>query len=1078
MASGKEIKRDRLIPSKRKRSTSGNGESADCTLWQRMAEQSLEGILVFDKEGNVLFKNPTIEAFLQGKNIDVTLFLELLGGKFTSIGDFFDKYQAPLHTGMEYELHLDGDLHSVILRGAYLESQECYIFHIRDTQERKQLEDNLLKLRDEMRAAFKVAKMATWFFDTKKQELHLSDGVFDMLRTDAREQQGYRLSLQQWLDKFVHPDYQEGFRKHIEDAIAKKSKKKSSTLTFKAIRQGGDTMYLSSTLSPSQTKQGKVVQLRGVFQDVTARERMNSTLREKNKELQQREEQLQQNLEELKTTQEVLASKQIELERQNELLKQKEDVLKKALAKAKEQEKELARQRAHFEALFNSTDDSITLLDREYRVILMNDAIKRRYKGTPYEGMQEGTCVLDFLGDHKEEWKNYYDRALQGERLMFVMESIVEGNKHYREYRINPIYQGEEIIGVSVFSRDVTERFRQEAEIKRLLQESQEKAELLQAQEEELRQNIEELTAVREKEAELYKELERSQSEMQSQLNAINQSSIFVTFDLNGRIIDANPLFLRITGYTIDALRHTSYFDLIPFKEEKEAFLELWQQVKEGRVISKKVKRQAKNGQALWIDATYAPVYDEKGEIAKIIKIGKDITGFQEALLATQNFLTAISHGNLNVNFELNIGELDDELQKMAQANLNLQRTLSNILAEVGRVMRLAGHEGKLDERLQTETLQGVWLELANNINYLLDSISRPVIEIKEVLKQVAEGKLNVRYEGNAKGVLAEMAASLNAAIQNTYDLIKNIQMHTLVIEGSSIDMLDKATRMKQQLESTTSAITQMSEGAEDQVRRTDEVSKLIESILSSANQMRSKAEFINRVAQTGQDNCNQGIAVINTLVKNMEAINHSADQTAMTIETLTQRSEEISKTLRVITDIAFQTNLLALNAAIEAARAGEAGRGFAVVAEEIRKLAEQSKQSADDIEDVVRKVQKDTFAATEAIESMRENVKAGIDSTHEAADAFNQINESSRETLGLAAEIVEATRRQEEELHVVVRNIEKIMVVSEETAAGTQEVARASLQLNRQMEEVAKTGDRLQTISVKLKENAQKFRL
>jgi PAS domain S-box-containing protein len=1078
MASGKEIKRDRLIPSKRKNNTPPAGEQADCSLWQLIAENSLEGILVFDQEGKLVFKNATIDDFLQGKNISAEQFLQLLGGNYSSIADFYQKFQAPLRTGMEYDLHLGNTLHSVILRGSYLESQGSYIFHIRDAQERKQLEESLLKLREDMRAAFKVAKMATWFFDTEKQEMQLSDGVFDMLRTDAREQQGYRLPLQQWLDKFVHTDYHQAFREHIEDAIAKKSKKKSSTLTFKAIRQGGDSMYLSSTLSPSQTKQGKVIQLRGVFQDVTARERMNSALREKNKELQQREEQLQQNIEELKTTQEVLASKQLELERQNDLLKQKEEVLKKALAKAKEQEKELARQRAHFEALFNSTDDSITLLDREYRVILMNDAIKKRYRGTPYEGMQEGACVLDFLGEHKDEWKNYYDRALQGERLQFIMESIVEGNKHYREYHINPIYQDKEIIGVSVFSRDVTDRFRQEAEIKRLLQESQEKAELLQAQEEELRQNIEELTAVREKEAELYKELERSQSEMQSQLNAINQSSIFVTFDLNGKIVDANPLFLRITGYTIEELRHTSYFDLIPFEEEKKAFMELWQQVKSGRAISKKVKRQAKNGKVLWIDASYAPVYDEKGEVAKIIKIGKDITGFQEALLATQNFLTAISQGNLNVNFELNLDELDDELQKMAQANLNLQRTLSNILAEVGRVMRLAGHEGKLNERLQTESLQGVWLELANNINYLLDSISRPVIEIKEVLKQVAEGKLNVQYSGDAKGVLAEMADSLNAAIRNTYDLIKNIQMHTLVIEGSSIDMLDKATRMKQQLESTTSAITQMSEGAEDQVRRTDEVSKLIENILSSANQMRAKAELINQVAQTGQENCNQGIAVINTLVKNMEAINTSADQTAMTIETLTQRSEEISKTLRVITDIAFQTNLLALNAAIEAARAGEAGRGFAVVAEEIRKLAEQSKQSADDIEDVVRKVQKDTVAATEAIESMRDNVKAGIKSTAEASHAFSQINESSRETLGLAAEIVEATRRQEEDLHVVVRNIEKIVVVSEETAAGTQEVARASLQLNRQMEEVAKTGDRLQTISIKLKENAQKFQL
>jgi len=209
-----------------------------------------------------------------------------------------------------------------------------------------------------------------------------------------------------------------------------------------------------------------------------------------------------------------------------------------------------------------------------------------------------------------------------------------------------------------------------------------------------------------------------------------------------------------------------------------------------------------------------------------------------------------------------------------------------------------------------------------------------------------------------------------------------------------------------------------------------------------------------------------------------MSGIKESAGQTAKSIDVLTRRTEEIGRTLNVITDIASQTNLLALNAAIEAARAGDAGRGFAVVAEEIRKLAEDSRRSAVEIEKIISDVQKDTQAAGKAIEAMEVSVKEGNKSSVEAESIFQEIAKSSEETFNASQEIQTATIAQKESIGIVVKNFEQIVVVSEETAAGTQEVASSSQQMSNGMLEIAKAGDELSAVAAQLQSGLQQFKL
>lgn len=155
------------------------------------------------------------------------------------------------------------------------------------------------------------------------------------------------------------------------------------------------------------------------------------------------EEEVRQNMEEMEATQEEMRRQQLELE-------------------SKE---------TNLNALINNTDDSIITIDKKYKVMLINDVLKRRYKGTQYESLKVGVNALDYLGSVRDEWKGYYDRALGGESLEFIQESSVDGeDTRYRQYRINPIRNhNRDIMGISVFSRDITDIKRNELENERLL---------------------------------------------------------------------------------------------------------------------------------------------------------------------------------------------------------------------------------------------------------------------------------------------------------------------------------------------------------------------------------------------------------------------------------------------------------------------------------------------------------------------------------------------------------------------------------------------------------------------------------
>jgi methyl-accepting chemotaxis protein len=411
-------------------------------------------------------------------------------------------------------------------------------------------------------------------------------------------------------------------------------------------------------------------------------------------------------------------------------------------------------------------------------------------------------------------------------------------------------------------------------------------------------------------------------------------------------------------------------------------------------------------------------------------------------------FASEIGNGNLEVEF-ISAGEND----LLGNSLIKMRDNLKAVIDDSKAVVRQATEEGKLEARIETTGKEGAWRELGEALNSLLVSFSMPLLRFNNIINALANGDLTNRYDDQAKGDILEMTQSLNSALSNIDALLSQVAQNATIIEESSSDMRVSGEEMSSNTNEIASSIAEMSNGAHLQVNKVDDASSLMEGILNSSKEMGHKAETIHNAAKMVAENSKKGNVMIDEVVANMGQIAGFSDKTNDSIKVLTERSREISRVLGVITEISSQTNLLALNAAIEAAQAGDAGRGFAVVAEEIRKLAEDSKKSAREIEALVVDVQNDTLKASDAMAQMSTSVKSGETTSRAAADSFKVIHDSSHLNLEISEEILNATQNQILDINNVVNITEGIVVIAEETAAGTEQIASSAAELSTGME-------------------------
>ncbi len=231
-------------------------------------------------------------------------------------------------------------------------------------------------------------------------------------------------------------------------------------------------------------------------------------------------------------------------------------------------------------------------------------------------------------------------------------------------------------------------------------------------------------------------------------------------------------------------------------------------------------------------------------------------------------------------------------------------------------------------------------------------------------------------------------------------------------------------------------------------------------------------------LANTTLGTAETGKSAVQNVIVQMNNINNSIEDIAGVVNSLASKSNEIGDIVNLIDSIANQTQLLALNAAIEAARAGEAGRGFSVVADEIKQLAEESMQSANKINELIKQIQLESKKASEVMESGKKEVVEGSSVVDQAGKLFNQIITASETTLVGTKKANESVEQAVNLSDEITERVYEVAGISEETSASAQEVSASTEEQTATMEQVSVSAMVLKEMASELEKVISQFKL
>jgi methyl-accepting chemotaxis protein len=360
----------------------------------------------------------------------------------------------------------------------------------------------------------------------------------------------------------------------------------------------------------------------------------------------------------------------------------------------------------------------------------------------------------------------------------------------------------------------------------------------------------------------------------------------------------------------------------------------------------------------------------------------------------------------------------------------------------------------------------------------LSKGIAQNIKKLKEVFEKASDGDLTVSIQPSTKDEFGDVGNSFNLMMKNISELMNSVTTSSKEVLETSSNLASMSEEVTASIGEVAKAIQEVSEGATNQSQNAQNGVSEMNDLSGKLDEISANSYEMDKLSTSTRELGSKGLSMIDTLIEKSNRTKIATTEVDSIVQDMNESTKKINTISETISQITEQTNLLSLNASIESARAGEAGKGFAVVAEEIRKLAEQSKDSTEEIKKIIASIQKKSDTAVEAIKSTESVVNEQDLAVNQTQQIFNEILKSIGTMIDKVEEVKLSIIDINQKKQRAVEEIENISSISQETASASEEVTASTEEITAVMDKFTNYADSLQLLSEKLNSELDKFKI